>query len=143
MRSFGGSIGLAIAVIILNSRIRSSVPLEEALLPQQAAALYKSPLAIESFSPPLQALVATTYAEAFAQQMRVAAYVSALGFLLSLCTFEQNPFRAQGRPSGVRCTAPPGAPGAHGLPNGEASQSSIAEKKFAAQVSADAVGDHV
>lgn len=93
MRSLGGSIGLAIAVIIFNSRIRSSSLLRQALLPQQTAALYKSPLAIETLSPPQQALVAATYAEAFAQQMRVAAYVSAVGFLLSLCTFELDTLR--------------------------------------------------
>lgn len=99
MRSLGGSIGLAIAVIIFNSRIRSSVPLQQALLPEQTAALLKSPLAIESFSPTQQALIAGTYAEAFAQQMRVATYVSGVGFLLSLCTFEQNPFRAARSPA--------------------------------------------
>jgi len=93
MRSFGGSIGLAIGVIIFNTKIRSSVTQKEALQPQQIAALFKSPLAIESFSRPQQALVSGVYAEAFAQQMRVATYISALGLLLSLCTFEYNPFK--------------------------------------------------
>lgn len=93
MRSLGGSIGLTIAVIIFNSRIRSSTALKEALLPEQMAALFKSPLAIESFSLPQQALVSGVYAEAFAQQMRVATYISAVGFVLSLFTFEGNPLR--------------------------------------------------
>ena len=93
MRSLGGSIGLAIAVIIFNSRIRNSGPLKQALASAQTAALYKSPLAIESFSPPQQALVAGVYAEAFAQEMRVATYVAAFGLLLSLCTFDRISFR--------------------------------------------------
>lgn len=91
MRSLGGSLGLAIAVIIFNSQIQSSERLATVLSPEQATALYKSPLAIESFSPQQQASVAEAYAEAFAQQMRVATYVIAAAFLLSLLGLERHP----------------------------------------------------
>jgi len=91
MRSLGGSIGLAIAVIIFNMRIRTSEALGESLSVTQRTALFKSPLAIKSLSPQQQALVSEMYAKAFSEQMRVATYVIAVAFIVSLLTLERNP----------------------------------------------------
>lgn len=91
VRSLGGSIGLAIAVIVLNAEIRSSATLNDELSSEQLDALYRSPLLIETFSVAQQTLVARIHAHAFVQQMRVATYIIAAGFVVSLLTLERKP----------------------------------------------------
>jgi hypothetical protein len=91
LRSLGGSIGLAIAVIIFNSRTRASAALTASLTPAQISSLYKSPIVVETFLPQQQVLVAEVFARAFTEQMRVAAYVSAVCLVVSLMTWERVP----------------------------------------------------
>jgi hypothetical protein len=91
LRSLGGSIGLAVATILFNSQTRSSPALAAALSPTQLTSLYKSPIVIETFSPQQQALVAHVFARAFTQQMKVATYLAAVGFVVSLATWERRP----------------------------------------------------
>lgn len=91
MRTLGGSIGLAVAVIVFNSRARSSSTLATALSPSQQSSLFRSPLIIETFTPEQQELVAEAFAEAFTDQMKVATYISAACFIVSLLTLQKNP----------------------------------------------------
>lgn len=90
-RSLGGSVGLAIGVIVFNSAIRSSSILAELLSPAQRSALFKSPLVILTFTLEQQYRVSEVFAEAFTRQMRIALYISAAGFLLSLLTWQRTP----------------------------------------------------
>lgn len=66
------------------------------LTPAQASALYKSPIVIETFSPAQQLAVSRVFAEAFTQQMKIATYVAAACFLLSLLTIERSPPQLKG-----------------------------------------------
>ena len=91
MRSLGGSIGLAIGVIVFNSQIRHSTSLANELTPDQMTALFKSPLTISTLTPEQQALVSRVYATAFTQEMKVATYIAAACFLVSLFTFQRHP----------------------------------------------------
>lgn len=91
MRSLGGSIGLAIGVIVFNSQIRNSSPLNKALTADEMSALLKSPLTIASFTPQQQMLVSEVFADAFTQEMRVATYIAAASLLISIFTWKRNP----------------------------------------------------
>ena len=91
IRTLGGSIGLASAVIVFNYKIRSSQALQASLSPSQTNQLYKSPLVTETLTPEQQQLVAITFAKAFKQQMQVATYIAAACFVSSLFTLERHP----------------------------------------------------
>lgn len=82
---------MAIGVVIINARIKSSSDLTASLTPEQLAAFYKSPLVIDSFTREQQGLVSAINAQAFAEQMRAATYVVAAAFLVSLLTLERHP----------------------------------------------------
>ena len=90
MRSLGGSIGLAIGVIVFNSQIRASKGLAVALNPEEMAAVLKSPLAIAQLTPQQQGLVSRAYATAFTEEMRVATYIAAACFVASLLTLQRH-----------------------------------------------------
>lgn len=96
-RSLGGSIGLAVGVIVFNNHIRASQSLANQLTPSQLSDLYKSPLVISAFSHQEQALVAQVYAKAFTQEMQVATYIAAAGFVVSFFTWQRNPPPPLGR----------------------------------------------
>ena len=91
VRSLGGSVGLAVAVIVFNSQIRSSASLADTLSSNQMSALFKSPRAIATFTPKQQALISKVYATAFTQEMKVATYIAAASFVISLFTFQRHP----------------------------------------------------
>jgi len=91
MRALGGSIGLAVAVIVFNTRVRLSTRLTTALAPEQLSTLYKSPLAIESFDVEQRRLIRTVYASIFAQEMRLSTYVASAGLLLGILGLSYNP----------------------------------------------------
>lgn len=102
-RSLGGSIGLAICVIVFNKKIRASQALVNELDPEQMSALLKSPLVISSFRLEQQALVARVYAKAFTQEMQVATYIAGACFVVSLFTWQRRSHRPV-------CVAPDTAP---------------------------------
>lgn len=91
MRSLGGSIGLAVGVIVFNSKVRNSSPLSQALTVDEMVALLKSPLTIATFTPQQQVLVSEVFADAFTQEMKVATYIAAASLLVSLLTWQRNP----------------------------------------------------
>ena len=97
MRSLGGSIGLAIGVIVFNSQIRSSTELAHTLTPTEMSALFKSPLTIAELTRTQQAMVARAYAEAFTKEMRAATYIAAACFVASLFTWQRHPPPLPGR----------------------------------------------
>lgn len=88
-RILGGSIGLAIATIILNDKL--SKELAGMLDPTQLTTLQRSLSTIRDLEPRQQAAVAGVYAEAFNQQMRICTYVSVGCLLASLATFSRHP----------------------------------------------------
>jgi len=90
VRSLGGSIGLAVCVIVFNRYIRASTILARELKPDQIAALFKSPLILSTFPPHQQELVAGVYASAFTEEMRVATYIAAACLPVSLCTWQRH-----------------------------------------------------
>ena len=99
MRTLGGSIGLASGVIVFNTQIKGSVPLAKELTQSQLHALYKSPLALETFSKRAQQIIPRVYADAFTKEMQMALYVAIATFLVSLLTLERHPpFKAKGPP---------------------------------------------
>ncbi|KAK3691698.1 hypothetical protein LTR37_018491 [Vermiconidia calcicola] len=91
MRSLGGSIGLAVGVIVFNRQIRGSATLEAALSPDQVSALFRSPLTIKQLAPLEQRMVSQVYAEAFTQEMQVATCIAAACFLASLLAIQRQP----------------------------------------------------
>lgn len=86
MRTLGGSIGLAIAVIVFNSGVRHSTAISQAISSAQLRTLFQSPLVIETFSPAQQQLVTMAFAQAFTEQMRIATYIAAASVAVSLFT---------------------------------------------------------
>ena len=101
MRSLGGSIGLAIGVIVFNSQIRASTELTDALTPSEMAAVLKSPLVIAQLTPKQQAMVSRAYATAFTQEMRVATYIAAVCFVVSVLTWQKHPPQLDAGKTGV------------------------------------------
>ena len=91
MRSLGGSIGLAVGVIVFNSRVRTDSELASTLGPKQMSLLLNSPLVIGTFTPEQQALTSRVYAKAFTQEMQVATYIATACFVVSLLTYQRDP----------------------------------------------------
>lgn len=91
MRSLGGSIGLAIGVIVFNSQLRSSKELNNDLTSDEMAAILRSPLVISQLTQGQQAMVARSFAAAFTDEMRVATYIAAACFVVSLLTLQKHP----------------------------------------------------
>lgn len=89
-RTFGGSLGIAIANIVLNKHIRDSVRLARALNPVQLHGLAKSPLIISTFTTAQRFQVGRVFADAFTQQMRLATCIAAAGLVVSLATWERR-----------------------------------------------------
>ena len=103
MRTLGGSIGLAAATIVFNQQIRGSGALSRALSDKDLNDLLKSPLVLEKMPESVQKTVGHIYAEAFTQEMKMAAYVAAVSFVVSLFTLQRNPpFQKKGPPGAAK-----------------------------------------
>ncbi|KAL8808018.1 MAG: hypothetical protein Q9182_000296 [Xanthomendoza sp. 2 TL-2023] len=88
-RILGGSIGLAMATIVLNNRISDN--LAGVVDPLGIKSIQQSVNAVVTLSPTNQALVRRAYSDAFNEQMRICAYLSAAGLLISLATYQKAP----------------------------------------------------
>ncbi|KAL8684318.1 MAG: hypothetical protein Q9224_006442 [Gallowayella concinna] len=88
-RILGGSIGLAMATVVLNNRISDN--LAGVVDPLGIKSIQQSVNSIVALSPTNQALVSRAYSDAFNEQMRICAYLSAAGFLISLATYQKTP----------------------------------------------------
>ncbi|KAL8653431.1 MAG: hypothetical protein Q9226_003849 [Calogaya cf. arnoldii] len=88
-RILGGSIGLAMATIVLNNKIGDN--LAGVMPPVGIEAIQQSVNAVAALSPANQGLVAKAYSDAFNEQMRICTYLSAAAFVTSLATYQKNP----------------------------------------------------
>lgn len=89
IRVFGGSIGVAVSFIVLNTRTQQT--LGNILSPEQLDDFYKSPAAASSFQLAQQIQVRQTYIDAFDIDMRICLGIAATSLLVSLCTYQRNP----------------------------------------------------
>lgn len=86
---FGGSIGIAVSFIVLNSRIQNT--LGTALSPQQLSDFYKSPAVTATFDPLQQYQVRETYIRAFVTDMRICLGVASGSMLAALFSYQRKP----------------------------------------------------
>lgn len=89
MRVFGGSIGVAISIIVLITRIQTN--LKDILTPEQLANFYSSPLAIFTFSSAQQMLAREAFIDAFRIDMYICLGVSVASLFVSLLTYQKHP----------------------------------------------------
>ncbi|KAF4629376.1 hypothetical protein G7Y89_g8774 [Cudoniella acicularis] len=88
-RVLGGSIGLAIATILLNHLI--SKDLQTILSPIQLENIQKSLSTISTLDLTQQIAVADTFAKSFQAQMRMCLYVNIVGLFVAIGTWERHP----------------------------------------------------
>ena len=88
-RILGGSIGLSMATIVLNNKVRNG--LARVLDPARIKSLEQSLKNISTLTIADQDLVAQLYKDAFNEQMRVCTYLSAVALLAALATYQKNP----------------------------------------------------
>lgn len=89
MRVFGGSIGVAISIIVLVTKIQDS--LQGSLTPDQLAAFYRSPLTLLTFGPEEQLRARAAFIDAFRIDMYICVGVSVASLLVSLFTYQRHP----------------------------------------------------
>ncbi|KAK3300902.1 major facilitator superfamily domain-containing protein [Chaetomium fimeti] len=89
MRVLGGSLGVALSFVVLNSRIAET--LTGVLSAAEMGAFYRSPVAMLSFSGYKQLQVRTTYIDAFQVNMYVCVGISAACLIASLCVYQSRP----------------------------------------------------
>jgi hypothetical protein len=89
LRIFGGSVGVAVSMIILNDDISKS--LSSALSPTQLADFYSSPISILNFTLTEQIQVRQTFILTFNKDMRMCMYVSVVCLLVTLCAYQKDP----------------------------------------------------
>lgn len=89
LRIFGGSVGVAVSMIILNDDIGKS--LSNILSPAQLSDFYSSPISILNFTPIEQYYVRETFILTFNKDMRMCMYVSVVCLLVTLCAYQKNP----------------------------------------------------
>lgn len=102
MRTLGGSIGLSAATIVFNEAIRTSRRLNRTIQPDILDSIYKSPLVLEKLSGNQLALVSRVYADAFTDEMKMATYIAAASFVVSLLTLQRNPPFKGGPPGAAK-----------------------------------------
>ena len=88
-RILGGSVGLAIATIVLNNKLRDG--LSGKLTDGQIGSLEKSLSTLKDLDLSEQSLVAQVYADSFNAQMRICTYVSIIGLLAAMATYQKTP----------------------------------------------------
>ena len=88
-RILGGSIGLSVATILLNNKLKSG--LDGVLDAAGIKSLQQSLNNISTLSPANQGLVAQMYTDAFNDQMRICTYCSAVALLAAIATYQKNP----------------------------------------------------
>ena len=88
-RILGGSIGLSVATMLLNNKLKSG--LAGVLDAVGIRSLQQSLSNISRLSPANQGLVAQLYTDAFNDQMRICTYCSAAALLAAIATYQKNP----------------------------------------------------
>ncbi|KAG9236590.1 major facilitator superfamily domain-containing protein [Amylocarpus encephaloides] len=92
-RVLGGSIGLAIATILLNHLITKT--LSDVLTTSELENVQNSVSTVSFLTPSQQILVAKTYGQSFNDQMRLCLGVSAASILVAVSTWQKNPVSVQ------------------------------------------------
>lgn len=88
-RVFGGSIGVAISIIVLIAKIQSS--LQDSLTQEQLQNFYRSPLVLFTFTPEQQQKARDSFIDTFNLDMYICIGVSALSLLVAMFTFQRHP----------------------------------------------------
>jgi hypothetical protein len=89
MRVFGGSMGVAISIIVLIEKIQSR--LQDSLTPEQLEGFYRSPLTLFTFSTSQQLLAREAFIDAFRTDMYICVGVSVASLFVSLFTYQRHP----------------------------------------------------
>ncbi|KAJ4153604.1 hypothetical protein LMH87_010086 [Akanthomyces muscarius] len=108
MRVFGGSLGVAISIIVLITKIQNG--LEDTLTPEQLASFYRSPLALFQFGPQQQLLARQAFIDAFRVDMYICVGVSIASLLVALFTFQRHPPSVQSKLADLEKELSRGAP---------------------------------
>ncbi|OAA58692.1 Major facilitator superfamily domain, general substrate transporter [Cordyceps fumosorosea ARSEF 2679] len=95
MRVFGGSLGVAISIIVLIAKIQSG--LQDSLTPDQLASFYRSPLILLQFGPKQQLVARQAFIDAFRVDMYVCVGVSVASLLVALFTYQRHPPSVQSK----------------------------------------------
>lgn len=94
-RMLGGSIGLAIATIVLNRNFTAE--LSSILTPTELSNLRQSLSTLLQLQPTQQLAVTKVFANSFNDQLRICTYIAAVGVLASLSTWTRVPARRRGQ----------------------------------------------
>jgi hypothetical protein len=73
----------------MNNHLQST--LEGVVSPSVLKALFISPFTIKQYSLETEVLFRESYIQAFSEDLRVAMYVAAAAFLVSLCSWQKHP----------------------------------------------------
>ncbi|RDL33234.1 MFS general substrate transporter [Venustampulla echinocandica] len=94
-RILGGSFGLVASTIIMNNHMETS--LKGAVTDEVLGKLFISPFSILDYGAIPALLFRESYISAFAQDMKLALYMSVVGFVTSLCIWQRHPPTVQER----------------------------------------------
>jgi hypothetical protein len=89
MRVFGGSVGVAISIIVLIAKIQAK--LQDTLTTEQLANFYRSPLTLFTFTSAQQLLAREAFIDAFKIDMYICLGVSLASLFVSFFTYQKRP----------------------------------------------------
>lgn len=95
MRVFGGSLGVAVSIIVLITKIQNG--LQGTLTEEQLASFYRSPLALFQFGPEQQLLARQAFIDAFRVDMYICVGVSIASLFVALFTYQRHPPSVQSK----------------------------------------------
>ncbi|ATY61380.1 Major facilitator superfamily general substrate transporter [Cordyceps militaris] len=95
MRVFGGSLGVAVSIVVLITKIQNG--LQGSLTPDQLASFYRSPLALFQFSPQQQLVARRAFIDAFRVDMYICVGVSVASLFAALFTYQRHPPSVQSK----------------------------------------------
>lgn len=95
MRVFGGSIGVAVSIIVLITKIQTG--LEASVTQEQLESFYRDPLTLFQLAPDQQLLAREAFIDAFRVDMYICVGVSIASLLVALFTFQKHPPSVQSK----------------------------------------------
>jgi hypothetical protein len=88
-RVFGGAVGIAVCMIVFNTRAQTQ--LVDVMTPEDLKVLHQSPTISSYFPPDIQILIRKAYATAFAEDISIMIGMSAVAVVASIFTFQRHP----------------------------------------------------
>lgn len=88
-RVLGGSIGVAASTAMFNQQLLSK--LADVIPYEQLSQIQRSPHVLDELSLAQLIEVRSVFASSFDASLRICTYIAAVGFLVSIATFQQNP----------------------------------------------------